>query len=251
MYRDSLLLLRRALYLVIQATLRRHRLYPHTPAPELQVVDDASITPTGTGTATGRGLGQGVGTATGTGARLKEGLEARTGTPTRTAGTMTEVGPSIVRVVIVTRNTTYPDTIPKRKLSKRSELALLHAYHQYDHKQQQQPQQQQQQQTTSTTATTTTTTTTPAHQTTPTGSSTTDEKATTSVIVRAVICCDWTIVQSLPQLLSYFGHADIIVGAHGAGRTTTHVFLVLFGLSYYTFSTPYCLSTPPSHQCYY
>ena len=37
LYRDSFVLLRRALYLVIQSAIRRHPLYPTVPAPELQV----------------------------------------------------------------------------------------------------------------------------------------------------------------------------------------------------------------------
>jgi hypothetical protein len=35
----------------------------------------------------------------------------------------------------------------------------------------------------------------------------------------AVICCDFKYVNTVPKLLSYFGHMDICIGIHGAGMS--------------------------------
>ena len=35
--------------------------------------------------------------------------------------------------------------------------------------------------------------------------------------IEAVICCDFNYVRSVTDVLSYFGHADICIGIHGAG----------------------------------
>ena len=118
-YRDSLIDLRRVLYLLLQRSLKAWSNYPALPAPELR---------------------------------------AASGEPTSSANP---------RVVIVTRNATLPLSDASRRLTRRSEQLLLTAFRER-------------------------------------GAS-------------AVICCDFSIVDSVPKLLSYFGHMDICVGIHGAG----------------------------------
>ena len=150
MHSHTLVVLRRALYLVMQAALRLLPTYPALPAPELRFPDD-----------NGR-----VHRATNASDRSRSSDDRAT---QRTQPGQPQPPPP-PRVVIITRNTTTMETLKKtiqRTLSRQSENALRDAF--------------------------------------------------VARGAAVAICCDWTIHNTLTKQLAFLGHADVVVGIHGAG----------------------------------
>ena len=163
-YRDSLVAIRRVIYLIMQHTLRSSQSFPLQPSHELQPHDEhdgtlTTIPPSSTITGWfskfwSRSVPHPETTNHDRRMDIKKALQ--------TAGV-------IPRVIIVTRNLTGDEDLPSRKIAWRSEVQLQQTFE--------------------------------------------DRGA------KAVICCDFVEVNTVPKLMKYFGFVDICIGIHGAGLT--------------------------------
>ena len=162
-YRDSLVVLRRVIYSIMQHTLRSSPSFPLKPSHELQPHHEhegalttipSPITTTGWFSKFWSWSVSPPETTTNHDRRMdiKNAL--------RTAGI-------IPRVIIVTRNLTGDEDLPGRKIAWRSEIQLQQTFE--------------------------------------------DRGA------KAVICCDFVEVNTVPKLMKYFSFVDICIGIHGAG----------------------------------